>query len=257
MKWLAMAGVLVSSVIVYMACVSIKGTRTNPVIHKNLVKWERTGDSAATTSLVKDSLGHITTLETNLERNQFTFCNDSLVLTEFSKEENRMVYYFKGKIDSTGKLTSGVAIASYAAGSPDTVVHHFEYNEAGYLAKEFRDYGKNGVYTILYDYEKGDAVKIYTYYNDQLYNTKELEYYGSRDNLTGLEDFKFRRNINRLTGKTSSHLVKKITSIGRGGKLNYSFDYEYETDEEGLPVKQVTKKGKKVNAVTTYYYARA
>jgi hypothetical protein len=255
MKWLAMAGVVVSSVTVYMACISIKGQRINPVIHKNLVKWESTGDSASSTSLQKDTLGHITTLETSLEINRFLFCKDTVMLTEFSKEENRIVYSFTGKMDSTGKLTSGVAIAAYSP-SPDTVIHHFEYNTEGYLSKEFRDYGKNGVYTILYEYEQGDAVKIYTYYNDELYNTKELDY-GSRKNVTGLEDFKFRRNINSLTGKTSNHLLKKITSTGRGGKLNYSFDYEYETDEEGLPVKLVTKKGKKVSSVTTYFYAKA
>lgn len=166
-----------------------------------------------------------------------------------------MVYEFKGRLDSTGKIMDGLATASYAVNSPDTVVHRFEYNEAGYLVKELRDYGKAGVYMIIYEYEQGDVVKIFTYYNEELYNTKELEYYTQRGNFTGLEEFKFRRNINHLAGKVSKHLMKKITSVARNGKLNYSFNYEYETDEDGLPVKLITKKGKKVNTVTNYFYA--
>jgi hypothetical protein len=255
MKWLLLAGVAALSLTGYVACVSIKAQRVNPVIHKNLVKWESNGDSASSVSLVKDTEGRITSVETDLEINRFDFGKDSVTFTEFSKTENRIVYEFKGKRDSTGKLMSGIATASYSVSSPDTVIHHFEYNAEGYLVKEFRDYGKNSVYAIIYEYEHGDAVKIYTYYNDELYNTKELEYFTDKKNLTGLEDFKFRRTINSLAGKTSNHLVKKITSTARNGKLNYSFNYEYETDEEGLPVKAITMKGKKINSVTTYFYA--
>jgi hypothetical protein len=254
MKWLLVAGAAALSFTGYVACRSIKGQRVNPVIQKNLVKWESTGDSASSASLVKDTAGNIISVETNLEINRFGFCEDSLTLTEFSKTENRIVYEFKGKRDSTGKLMSGVATASYSVNSPDTVIHHFEYNAEGYLIKEFRDYGNHSVYTIVYEYEQGDAVKIYTYYNDELYNTKSFEYFTDRKNVTGLEDFKFRKNINGLAGKTSNHLVKKISSVARTGKLNYSFNYEYETDEEGLPVKAITMKGKKVNSVTTYFY---
>ena len=254
MKWLLLAGAAALSFTGYVACISIKGQRVNPVIHKNLVKWESNGDSALSTSLVKDTEGHITSVETDLETNRFVFCEDSVMLTEFSKTANRIVYEFKGKRDSTGKLMSGVATASYSVSSPDTVIHHFEYNTEGYLVKEFRDYGKNNLYTIVYEYEQGDAIKIYTYSNDELYNTKSLEYFTDRKNLTELEDFKFRKNINSLAGKTSNHLVKKISSVARNGKLNYSFDYEYETDEEGLPVKAITMKGKKINSVTTYFY---
>lgn len=254
MKWLLVAGAAALSFTGYVACRSIKGQRVNPVIHKNLVKWERAGDSASSTSLVKDAGGHITSVETNLELNRFGFCEDSVTLTEFSKTENRIVYEFKGKRDSTGKLISGVATASYSVSSPDTVAHYFEYNAEGYLLKEFRDYGNHNVYTIVYEYEQGDAIKIYTYYNDELQNTKSLEYFTDKKNFTGLEDFKFRKNINSLAGKTSNHLVSKVSSVTRTGKLNYSFNYEYETDEEGLPVKAITMKGKKVNSVTTYFY---
>lgn len=255
MKWLLLAGVAALSFTGYVACISTKGQRVNPVIHKNLVKWESNGDTASFTALVKDTAGHITSVETGLEINRFSFCEDSVTFTEFSKTGNRIVYEFKGKKDSTGKLMSGTATSSYSVNSPDTVKHNFEYNADGYLVKEFRDYGKGNIYSIIYEYEQGDAVKIYTYYNDELYNTKTLAYYTDRKNLTGLEDFKFRKNINGLAGKTSSHLVKKITSLARDGKLNYSFDYEYQTDEEGLPVKAFTMKGKKVNSVTTYFYA--
>jgi len=253
MKWLVIAGVGTVSLVGYIACVGIKEQHVNPVIHKNLVRWQSTGDSTSV-SLVKDSEGRITSMETAADRNTFVFQADSVVLREFSKTDNRIVYEFKGRRDMTGKLVSGVAIASYAINSPDTVMHYFEYNTTGYLVKEVRDYGKSGVYAIVYDYEEGDATRISTWYNNQLYNTKTLEYYTDKDNLTTLEDFKFRKNINGLAGKTSSHLVKKITSVARTGKLNYSFNYEYETDEEGLPIRAIAKRGKKINSVTTYFY---
>ncbi len=61
--------------------------------------------------------------------------------------------------------------------------------------------------------------------------------------------------MNELVGNTSRHLVKKITFVARNGKLNYSFNFEYETDDEGLPLKLITRKGKKVSGATTYFYA--
>lgn len=252
---LLIAGVAVLSLTGYVACMRMKVQRVNPVIKKNLVKWESMGDSASSTRLVKDQQGRITSMENDVEVNSFHFLTDSVLLTEYSKAENRVVYAFKGRRDHAGKLISGMAVAAYAAYDPDTVLHRFEYNAGGYLVKEFRDYGKDGTYIIVYEYEGDDVIKISTWYNNELYNTKELQYYTGKDNLTGLEDFKFRKNINNLAGNTSRHLVKKITSVARNGKLNYSFDYEYETDEEGLPVKLIAKKGKKVNAVTTYFYA--
>ena len=252
---LLIAGVAVLSIMGYVACVRMKAQRVNPVIRKNLVKWESTGDSASSTRLVKDRQGRITSMENDMEINNFHFTPDSVLLTEYSKTENRVVYAFKGRRDHTGKLISGMAVAAYAVDDTDTVLHRFEYNDGGYLVKEFRDYGKDGTYIIVYEYEGGDVIRISTWYNNELYNTKEMQYYTEKDNLTGLEDFKFRKNINNLAGNTSRHLVKKITSMARNGKLNYSFDYEYETDEEGLPVKLIAKKGKKVNTVTTYFYA--
>jgi YD repeat-containing protein len=254
MKWLLIGGVAVLSLTGYMACSFMKAQHADPVIKRNLVKWEST-DAASSARLEKDPQGRISSLENNAEVNAFKFWADSTLLTEYSKTENRIVYEFKGKLDSAGKLMSGLAIASYSSWKPDTISHRFEYNAAGYLVKEFRDYGKAGTYTIVYEYEAGDAVKIYTWFNNELYNTKELEYYPQKDNLTGLEDFKFRRNVNNLTGNVSRHLVKKISSVARNGKLNYSFNYEYETDEAGLPLKLITKKGKKINSVTTYFYA--
>lgn len=255
MKWLLMAGGIVLSLTGYMACMHSKVQRVNPVIQKSLVKWESTGDSASSTRLVKDGQGRITSMENEVEVSSFRFSGDSVLFTEYSKAEDRIVYTFRGRLDSAGKLTGGTAVVAYAASGTDTVLHAFEYDDQGYLVKEFRDYGKAGTYIIGYTYKGGDAIRISTWYNNELYNTKELEYYTQKDNLTGLEDFKFRKNMNQLVGHTSSHLVKKITSVARNGKLNYSFNYEYETDEEGLPLKLIARRGKKVSGVTTYFYA--
>lgn len=254
MKWLLTAGMAVLVFVGYIACKTIKSSNGNPVITKKLMRWENTSDPAATTTLLKDAQGRITNVETVLETDAFTFKKDSVELSEYLKAENRTVYTFKGKVDSTGKLTTGMAIVAYDSLSTDTVEHRFEYNAAGYLVKEYRNYGAGKLYTIQYEYKEGDAVKIETWYNKELFNTKELEYYNYRMNETGLEDFKFRKNMNQLAGNTSRHLVRKITSTGRHGKLNYTFNYEYETNEEGLLFKLISKKGKKVNAVTTYYY---
>jgi YD repeat-containing protein len=247
MKWLSIAGVAVLCLVGYATFVNMKVPPQKVVITKSLVQWQSTGDSASSTWLMKDSAGRIISVENNVEVNSFRFWADSVLLTEYSKTEDRIVYTFKGRRDSSGKLISGKAIATYDVFEPDTVQHRFEYNAGGYLVKEFRDYGKTGTYIIAYEYDGSDVVKISTWLNNVLNNTKELAYYKEKNNLTGLEDFKFRRNINSL--------VKQITSTAGNGKRNYSFNYEYETDEDGMPVKLIAKRGKKVSTVTTYYYA--
>lgn len=255
MKWLSIAGVAVLCIVGYVAFVYMKVPPQKVVITKSLVQWQSTGDSASSTWLTKDSVGRIISLENNAEINSFRFWADSVLLTEYSKTEDRVVYTFKGRHDTAGKLISGKAIATYDVYAPDTVLHRFEYNTGGYLVKEYRDYGKTGTYIIAYEYDGNDVVKISTWLNNVLNNTKELAYYKEKNNLTGLEDFKFRRNINSLAGNSSRHLVKQITSTAGNGRRNYSFNYEYETDEDGFPVKLIAKRGKKVSAVTTYYYA--
>ncbi len=96
---------------------------------------------------------------------------------------------FKGKLDSAGKLTCSRAIVGYAAHGTGTGSTGLNTMTRGYLVKEFRDYGKAGTYIITYLYEAGDAIRISTWYNNELYNTKELEYYTDKDNLTGLRRF--------------------------------------------------------------------
>lgn len=255
MKWQIMASVAVLSLCGYVACIQAKVQHKAPIITKRLVSWQTTGDSASATRLTKDALGNITRVENGTEINTFRYTSDSLALTEFSKEAGRVVYSFRGLVDSTGKLLQGTAIAAYGSFKPDTVLHRFAYNDAGYLVKETRDYGEAGIYIIGYEYEGADVVRIQTWYNNALYNTKEMAYYTGQANATGLEDLKFRHNINNLVGRNSEHLIKTISSTNGTGKLNYAFTYEYETDEEGLPVKLIAKKGKQVKGVTTYYYS--
>ncbi|WP_276480344.1 hypothetical protein [Paraflavitalea pollutisoli] len=255
MKWQIMASVAIVSLCGYVACIQAKVQQKKPVITKRLVRWQSTGDSASATQLTKDTAGHITLVENNTEINTFRYVGDSILLTEYAKEAGRVVYSFRGLTDSTGKLLQGTAIAAYGSFAPDTVLHRFEYNKEGYLVRESREYGAAGTYTISYEYDGRDVVRILTWYNNELNNTKELGYYSDKANTTGLEDLKFRHNINNLVGRNSEHLIKTISSANGKGKLNYAFTYEYETDAEGLPVKLIAKKGKQVKAVTTYYYA--
>lgn len=257
MKWMLGAGLVLLPILVYMACSRMTEQRSVPVIQKRLLRWEHSGDSNACMRLVMDKRGRVVRMENDAEINVFRYWKDSLELTELAKADQKLVYVFNGRLDSLGKLVSGTAIASYIPHDPDTVVHRFEYSADGYLVKEYRDYGQAGDYIITYTYDQGDAVKICTWYNDELYNTKELEYYPEHYNHTGIEDFKFRRNINQLAGFRSRHLVKRITSTARNGKLNYAFNYEYETDAAGLRLKSIARNGIKVSGVTTYYYAGA
>ncbi len=92
MKWLLMACGIVLSLTGYMACMRSKVQRRNPVIQRSLVKWESIGDSASSTQLVKDSQGRITSMKTRWRLNRFQFSTDSILLTEYSKTDNRIVY---------------------------------------------------------------------------------------------------------------------------------------------------------------------
>lgn len=237
------------------ACTRSRQPRSVHVIKKRLTQFTHVADTLSATQIERDVAGRITRIETSEEINLFHYTGDSILLSEFSKSAGREVYLFSGLLNSAGAIVTGMSVSNYGFTQADTNMHQFSYDEAGHLVKELRIDGKNSTFAVQYEYRNHDAVKITTYHNQVLTNTKQLEYYAQLDNHTGLEDYKFRRNCNGLAGTMSAHLVKRITSVTGIGHLNYDFTYEYETDAEGLPVKAISKSGKKVNAVTTFLYA--
>ena len=223
-------------------------------INKVLSGWEHSTDPASRTQLSFDEGRNVIKEETGNDISSYQFVNDSLIIREFSKEENRYVYEFAGRLDNQKRLVSGIATSSYITSTPDTIQHFFEYNKEGFLVTEKRISASSDTFRIQYEYEANVVKKVLTYSDTVLYNTKEFTYYDNELSYTLPEETKFRKNINNLVGRSEHKLVKKIVSTGRNGRQKYMANYEYQMDANGYASKMISRKGKKIGAVMTFYY---
>ena len=240
---------------IYIGCNRHSIQKPIPPPEKIVSGWTDSANAEDKTQFIFDEANHVTKEESNNETSSYEFVKDSVVIREFNKDENRFVYEFRGRLDTGRRLVSGIANSSYITTAPDTVYHSFDYNKDGFLTKEERISKTSDIFSIEYKYEDNQLKKIFTYSNGKLYNTKEFEYYQS-DFMPGLpEAFKFQKNINRLVGRSSEHLIKKIVSTGKNGKRNYILRYEYQKDPHGYAYKVIGKKGKKSRTVVNYFYA--
>jgi hypothetical protein len=242
---------------IYVSCNKHTIQKSTGNINKTLSGWEHSSNPNLRTQLSFDGKQHTIKEETIGDISSYEFLSDSLTITEFNKEENRYVYEFKGKLDNQKRLVSGVATSSYVPTAPDTVLHLFEYNQAGYLLTELRISSSSDTFRIKYEYEGNTVKKVSTYSDTVLFNTKEFTYYDDELSYSLPQETKFRKNINNLVGHPEQHLVKQITSIGRKGKKKYTLNYEYQIDENGYASKMIAKNGKKISAVINYYYGHA
>jgi len=223
-------------------------------VNKVLNSWSYSTNPQLRTEFNFNEAQKVTTEETDSDISSYDFINDSVIIREFSKEEKRYVYEFKGRLDNQNKLISGTATSSYIPNTPDTVHHVFEYDKEGHLISEKRISFSSDTFRIGYEYEDDVVRKVSTYTSGILYNTKEFTYYDSDLSYDLPEETKFRRNINNLVGRSKQKLVKKVVSTGRNGKQKYILNYEYQMDENGYASRMISKKGKKVSGVTTFHY---
>ena len=240
---------------VYLGCnrYSIQKSITRP--EKMVSGWMDSSNADDRTQYLFDHANHVTKEESANQISSYEFVKDSVIIREFNKDENRFVYEFRGRVDASNRLVSGIANSSYIPTAPDTVDHSFHYNKDGFLTKEERISTASDIFSIEYEYKDNQLNKVFTYSNGELYNTKEFEYYQS-DFMPGLpEPFKFQKNINRLVGRSSEYLIKKIVSTGKNGKQKYILRYEYQKDPHGYAYKVIGKKGKKGRTVVNYFYA--
>ena len=241
--------------LIYIGCNRHSIQKPIPRPEKMVSGWVDSGNADDKTQYIFDQANHVTKEESASEISSYEFLEDSVIIKEFSKDENRFVYEFRGRLDTNKRLVSGIANSSYITTAPDTVYQCFEYNKEGFLAREERISASSDSFSIEYEYKDNQLKKAFTYSNGELYNTKEFEYYQT-DFTPGLpENFKFRGNINRLVGRSSGHLVKKIVSKGKNGKQKYTIRYEYQKDPDGYAYKVIGKKGKKTRTVVNYFYA--
>ncbi len=240
---------------IYIGCNKYSIQKPIPRPEKMVSGWMDSGNADDKTKYFFDQANHVTKEESGSEISSYEFLKDSVIIKEFSKDENRFVYEFRGRLDTNKSLVSGVANSSYITSAPDTVYHRFEYNKDGFLTWEERISTSSDSFSIEYEYEDNQLKKAFTYSNGELYNTKEFEYY-QNDFTPGLpENFKFRKNINRLVGRSGEYLIKKIVSTGKSGKQRYILHYEYQKDADGYAYKVIGKKGKKTRTVVNYFYA--
>ena len=239
---------------IYVSC--NKHTIQKPVgiSDRTLSGWSHSDDPQQRTQLTFDDSMQVVREETGNEISSYQFTKDSVIIREFHKDENRYVYEFKGRLDGKKRLLSGTAFSSYVTTAPDTVHQFFTYNKAGALSMEKRISNLTDTFVVTYEYEDNVVAKVKTYSNGQLYNTKEYTYYDDELSNGLPEEVKFRKNVNNLVGVAGHKLIRKITSIGGNGKEKYKLNYEYQMDGNGYASKMITKRGKKVSGVMTYFY---
>ena len=227
-----------------------------PVANSNkiLSGWSYTGKSDLDTRFTFNERNHVIKEETAHDISTYDLRGDSVIITEFSTDENRVVYEFKGRLDKKSRLVSGLAVSSYITTAPDTVEHMFQYNSNGFLSMEKRIAKSSDVFLVKYEYDEGVLSKVETFTNGHLFNTKKYQYYDEFLSYALPEETKFRKNVNNLVGLSGNRLVKKVISTGRNGKENYKLNFEYQVDQDGYAAKMISKKGKKANVVMTYLY---
>lgn len=242
---------------IYVSCNKHTIQKSTGNINKVLSGWEHSANSELRTQLSFDETRNVVKEETGNDISSYEFAGDSLIIREFNKEENRYVYEFKGKLNNQKRLVSGIATSSYITTTPDTVHHMFEYNKEGYLLTETRLSSSPDTFRIKYEYEDNVVKKAMTYSDSVLFNTKEFTYYDNDLSYSLPEETKFRKNINKLVGRSGQKLIKKIVSTGRNNKKRYILNYEYEMDANGYASKMISKNGKKVKGIISFYYGQA
>lgn len=241
--------------VIYMSCNKHTIQKPTSSCSKGLNGWSDSKDPSQRTQLSFDGQHHVVKEETPHDITSYEFNHDSVFIKEFNKEEDRYVSEFKGKLDNNRRLLSGVATSSYIPTSPDTVFHTFMYNNAGFLLTEKRVSSSSDTFLLQYEYANNLVKSVKTFTNGVLYNSKEFVYYNDNDFSYSLpEETKFKRNINNLVGLAGNKLIKTVVSTGRNGKQKYKLNYEYQMDANGYASKMISKKGRKVSGVVTYYY---
>ena len=242
---------------IYVSCNKHIIQKSTVSVNKVLNGWSHSTNPQLRTELSFNEAQKVTKEETDSDISSYHFMNDSLIIREFNKDENRYVYEFKGKLDNQTRLISGTATSSYIPNTPDTVHHAFEYDKKGHLISEKRISSLSDTFRIDYEYEDDIVRKVSTYTNEILYNTKEFTYYDNDLSYDLPEETKFRRNINNLVGRSEQKLIKKVVSTGRSGKQKYILNYEYKMDESGYVSRMISKKGKKASGVMTFNFEPA
>jgi hypothetical protein len=255
MRFSILLAAILAVTFIYVSCNKHTSQRsTTRTSDKVLSGWADSAQPALKTKLTFDGSNEIIREETANDYSTYEFSRDSITIREFSKEEDRLVYEFKGKLDSLKRLISGTATSCYIISAPDTVQHQYEYNAQGYLLSEKRISGAVDTFSIVYEYEENLVTKVSTYSNNVLYNTKEFTYYENEIRYSLPEEIKFRKNLNHLVGNSSNKLLKKTISMGKNGKQTYTVNHQYSFDPNGYASQMINKKGKKVSGVVNFYY---
>src|SRR5688500_2413475 len=163
---------------IYMSCNKHTIQKSSGNINRVLSGWSHSTNPELRTQFFFDETRNIVKEETENDISSYQFMQDSVIIREFNKEENRYVYEFMGKLDNQQRLVSGTATSSYFISAPDTVNHFFEYNKEGYLLAEMRLSSISDTFLIKYEYDDDMVKKVSTFQNSVLYNTKEFTYYG-------------------------------------------------------------------------------
>ena len=128
MRFSILLAAILAATVIYVSCNKHTAQKSVTSSNKVVSGWSDSSRPELKTQLVFDGSNEVIKEETINDYSTYQFSSDSVIITEFNKDENRVVYQFKGKLDSLKRLVSGCATSSYILSAPDTTSHIYVYN---------------------------------------------------------------------------------------------------------------------------------
>lgn len=249
---------VLSALVMLASCKKDKNVQPNPVNgNKKLVKYTQPAYNYEQL-MEYDAQGRITKEdESNSDLYTFTYGANSFTLKAIRKSENnRVVIDFSGTLDAKGRIVTVTGLQQYAQNNPQNVIFNYEYNADGYLVKLTKDFSTNPDYKYEFSYTNGDLTESKYFENGVYKHSIFYEYYLDKPEKTELTQFySLGPQVTMLEGKPNAHLTKHAKLINANNTVSWTYDYSYDLDAEGYPVKMVISNGN-TSWTTFFYYSK-
>lgn len=206
-----------------------------PNAAKRFMGFTYEGNKYAPVSVEYDAKGRVTRFDDGGDVSTLTYTGNEVNITEVRKDENRVVFNFKGKLNAQGLMTEGSGTSEYNQGQLRQVQYTFEYNAEGYMTKKIQNYDNGAtVYEHRYTYTNGNLTGYQVLTNGVYEYGGVWEYDTTREDKMGINWNHF-NPANQFTGKTNRNVAVKYTGKRPGATDWYSTSM-YVYDAEGYPI---------------------